>query len=75
MSCVCNGKVKLTYMQYFIFQVNTEEPVYQSVINWVKHEEESRTDLLPQLLQHVRLPILTAKFLTDVVDEEVRKFP
>jgi hypothetical protein len=41
----------------------------------VKHEEESRTDLLPQLLQHVRLPILTAKFLTDVVDEEVRKFP
>lgn len=52
-------------------QVNTEEPVYQSVINWIKHDEESRSNLLPRLLQHVRLPVLTAKFLTDVVDEEV----
>ncbi|CAC5365929.1 KLHL12 [Mytilus coruscus] len=52
-------------------QVNTEEPVYQSVINWVKHNEESRTHLLPRLLHHVRLPILTAKFITDVADEEV----
>ncbi|KAK3101658.1 hypothetical protein FSP39_005276 [Pinctada imbricata] len=51
-------------------QVNSEEPVYDAVINWVKYDPEKREDLLPRLLEFVRLPLLTARFITDVVDEE-----
>ena len=41
-------------------------------MNWVRHDEEKRQEHLSNLLKHVRLPLLTAKYLTDQVDEEVR---
>ena len=53
-------------------QVVSEEPVFSAVIQWVKHSEKERIEFLPRLLQHSRLALLSAKFLTDVVDEEVR---
>lgn len=34
----------------------------------------SREVHLPDMLQYVRLPLLSAKFLTDVVDEEVSSY-
>ena len=37
----------------------------------VRKEYGEREVHLPDLLQYVRLPLLSAKFLTDVVDEEV----
>ena len=51
-------------------QVGSEEPVFDAVINWVKHDE-GREKHLPDLLQFVRIPLLSAKFITDVVDNEV----
>nr|KAG5708496.1 hypothetical protein BaRGS_026223 [Batillaria attramentaria] len=51
-------------------QVNSEEPVYQAVIDWVKNDEKNRVIWLPGLLQFVRLPLLSARFITDVIDCE-----
>ena len=55
-----------------VVQVNSEEPVYQAVLDWVKHDEKNRLIWLPSLLQFVRLPLLSACFITDVIDTEVR---
>ena len=47
-----------------------EETVYEAVISWVKKHEELRESLLPLLLSHVRLALLTPAFLMDVVSTE-----
>ncbi|XP_077977144.1 kelch-like protein 12 [Glandiceps talaboti] len=52
-------------------QVTTEEPVFEAVLNWVKHDEVNRKEYLPELLSFVRLPLLSPKYLTDIVDTEV----
>jgi len=39
-------------------------------MNWVKHELDSRKDFLPELMEHVRLPLISKQFLLEkVVDE------
>ena len=53
-------------------QVVSEEPVFEAVVGWVKHDETNREEYMSQLLEHVRLPLLSAKYITDVIDEEVR---
>ena len=53
-------------------QVASEEPVFNAVIQWVKHGDAARVEHLAPLLRHVRLPLLSAKYITDVVDDEVR---
>ena len=58
-----------------LFQVSSEEPVFEAVIKWVRQDEASRPDYLSQLLQFVRLPLLSAKYITDVIDSEVRNTP
>ncbi|CAG5129308.1 unnamed protein product [Candidula unifasciata] len=52
-------------------QVKSEETVYQGVVTWVKHNEPARLKYLPQLLSHVRLPLLSVNYITDVLDSEV----
>ncbi|XP_032819212.1 kelch-like protein 12 [Petromyzon marinus] len=51
-------------------QVDSEEPVFEAVINWVKYDEPVRSRFLPELLQYVRMPLLTPRFITDVIDTE-----
>nr|XP_006824624.1 PREDICTED: kelch-like protein 12 [Saccoglossus kowalevskii] len=51
-------------------QLVTEEPVFAAVLSWVKHDDEKRSQYLPELLGYVRLPLLSPKYLTDVVDME-----
>ena len=38
---------------------------------WIMHDEEQRKGHLAELLKHVRLPLLTPRYLTDNVDSEV----
>ncbi|XP_078493321.1 kelch-like protein 20 [Ciona intestinalis] len=47
--------------------VRSEEHVYKAVTTWIKHDLKDRRNLLPKVLQHVRLPLLTPKFLVGVV--------
>jgi|UPI0000F4CEFF kelch-like protein 12 len=51
--------------------VDSEEPVFEAVINWVKHAKKEREESLPDLLQYVRMPLLTPRYITDVIDAEV----
>uniref|UniRef100_A0A8C3TFI3 BTB domain-containing protein n=1 Tax=Chelydra serpentina TaxID=8475 RepID=A0A8C3TFI3_CHESE len=51
-------------------QVDSEEPVFEAVINWVKHSKKERENSLPELLQYVRMPLLTPRYITDVIDTE-----
>lgn len=51
--------------------MDSEEPVFEAVINWVKHAKKEREESLPDLLQYVRMPLLTPRYITDVIDTEV----
>ncbi|XP_042229735.1 kelch-like protein 17 isoform X2 [Homarus americanus] len=50
--------------------VPCEEKVFTAVISWVKHDLPEREKLVPELLKHVRLPLLSRDFLTSNVDAE-----
>lgn len=50
--------------------VRSEESVFKAVIAWVKHSAPDRRPLLPQILQHVRLPQVSPKFLVGTVSSE-----
>ena len=49
--------------------VISEEAVFEACMRWVKHENE-RSDLLPEVLSKVRLPLLSPQFLADSVATE-----
>ncbi|XP_038049351.1 kelch-like protein 12 [Patiria miniata] len=51
-------------------EVESEEPLYQAVMSWINHNTAERDDQLPKLLQHIRVPLMTPKFITDVLDKE-----
>lgn len=57
--------------QFVWLQVPSEEAVFEAVISWIKQDEASRRDFLPKMLQYVRLPLLTPRYLTDTIDNEV----
>ncbi|XP_060870645.1 kelch-like protein 2 isoform X2 [Metopolophium dirhodum] len=46
-----------------------EEKVFESVIKWVKYDFDQRKDFLPELMEHVRLPLLRSDILNNVVEE------
>lgn len=51
-------------------QVSSEESVFEAIISWVKHCPSNRNEFLPHLLNFIKLPLLSAKYITDVIDEE-----
>ncbi|MFH4980882.1 hypothetical protein AB6A40_007591 [Gnathostoma spinigerum] len=50
--------------------VRSEEVVFTAVMAWIRHDIASRRRLLPEVLEHVRLPLCPAKFLVSVVSED-----
>lgn len=48
--------------------VRFEEDVYKAAESWLLHDIENRREKLPELLQHIRLPLLSTSFLTQQVD-------
>jgi hypothetical protein len=71
-------KLKLVFFFVFnrvfdliYFQVPNEEIIYNSVMAWIKHDQTFRQQYLLTLLQHVRLPFLSVRFITDICDNEV----
>ena len=51
--------------------VQNEEQVYQAVMNWVRFNVNDRKDNLAQVLEHVRFPLMNAKFLVSHVGTDV----
>ncbi|XP_064467369.1 kelch-like protein 18 isoform X2 [Ornithodoros turicata] len=50
--------------------VTSEEQVFEAVMLWVQKDLDNRGPLLPELLSHVRLPLLSPQFLADRVARE-----
>ncbi|EDO49110.1 predicted protein [Nematostella vectensis] len=50
--------------------VPSESAVFEAVMSWIKHDVESRKKDLANLLEHIRFPLLTRKFLIDTVAKE-----
>lgn len=44
--------------------VVSEQVVFEAVLSWIRHKLQERISLLGKLLQNVRLPLLTSRFLT-----------
>lgn len=39
-------------------------------MKWIKHDKENRAKYLPDILEHVRLPLVSPSFLQHSVDSE-----
>lgn len=51
--------------------VVSEEDVFSSVMRWVHFNTNDRSTYLKQILKHVRLPLLNARFLVGVVSSDL----
>lgn len=50
--------------------VSSEEKVYESVIGWIQFDDAERRKYLPELLEHVRLPLVAQDYLVLRVENE-----
>lgn len=48
-------------------RVDSEEDIYESVTRWINHDEDKRIEHSDMLYNYVRFPILSQKFLREVV--------
>ena len=51
--------------------VVSEEQVYNASMRWVRNNLAERRDKLSEVLQHVRLPLVSARFLVGVVSSDL----
>jgi len=51
-------------------RVLNEEKVYEALIRWTKHSLLERKKYFPELVQHIRLPMLPPDYLVDQVESE-----
>jgi len=51
--------------------VRSEEQVFQAVMNWIKYNMSERRGHLAHVLQHVRMPLLSPKFLVGTVGSDI----
>lgn len=50
--------------------VESEEQVYEALLVWVKHDEQTRQEFLFDLLKLIRLPLIGPNYLYDAVAPE-----
>ncbi|ESO84234.1 hypothetical protein LOTGIDRAFT_211219 [Lottia gigantea] len=50
--------------------VTSEEQVFEGVMSWIQHDIGSRKDIISQLIEHVRLPLMSQDYLVQRVEEE-----
>ncbi|XP_041369022.1 kelch-like protein 20 [Gigantopelta aegis] len=51
--------------------VRSEEQVYSACMGWVKYNIQERRNHLPTVIQHVRLPLMSPKFLVGTVGSDL----
>ena len=49
--------------QYCTVLYHIPVQVFESVISWINHSTEQRSQNLPMLIEHVRLPLLSQDYL------------
>ncbi|XP_076805576.1 kelch-like protein 3 [Clavelina lepadiformis] len=50
--------------------VSSEEMVFEAVVGWVRSDIASRSQFMPRLLEHVRLPLMPSDYLVERVEQE-----
>ncbi|XP_052226159.1 kelch-like protein 3 isoform X3 [Dreissena polymorpha] len=50
--------------------VTSEEQVFEAVMSWVNHDRSSRQEVISQLMENVRLPLMSQEYLVQHVEEE-----
>ncbi len=50
--------------------VESEEQIYEAIIEWVKYDEAKRKEQLPEILKHCRLPLITPVYLFEKIKNE-----
>jgi kelch-like protein 2/3 len=58
------------YLRSDSLSVDTEERIFESVITWIQHNPSERQERLGQLMQHVRLPLLSQEYILHRVEKE-----
>ena len=72
----CDEFMQLAYAQLVPIlssddlRVLNEERVYEALIRWVKHNPKDRKTHFPDLIENVRLPMLSPDYLIDQVESE-----
>ncbi len=60
----------IKYIQREELKLPNEDPVYNAVATWVRHDLENRKSCFPKLIQHVRLRYCSASHLHDIVSKD-----
>ena len=50
--------------------VESEEKVYEALVRWVYQDLPNRRELFPEMLELIRLPLVSPYYLVDVVEKE-----
>ncbi|XP_027840345.1 kelch-like protein 2 isoform X2 [Aphis gossypii] len=53
-----------------VLNISSEEKVYECVINWARHKIDDRYESLSELIEHVRLPLLSLEYISVNVFQE-----
>ncbi|KAG9343169.1 hypothetical protein JZ751_014146 [Albula glossodonta] len=71
------GDVLGNLLQRDDLDVTEEEMVFETVMRWIRAQEDERSHLLPFLLQHVRLPLMDPWYFVEKVEADalVRSCP
>lgn len=64
------GELLIKVLSSDDLNVNFEEEVYESVLKWVGYNASERSKLLPQILENVRLPLISKEYLLSKIDNE-----
>lgn len=59
----------IEYIRDDQLHVHTEDPVFEAVVKWTKHDTESRSSEVDKVMEHVRLPHCTSVYLCSVVKD------
>ncbi|KAK3607148.1 hypothetical protein CHS0354_034304 [Potamilus streckersoni] len=50
--------------------VTSEEQVYEAVLSWVNHDFSNRREYISELMENVRLPLISQDYLVQRIEEE-----
>lgn len=50
--------------------VENEEKVYEALLGWINYDLENRKQFFAELMEHIRLPLVSPYYLVDVVENE-----
>ena len=60
-------KTLQTFVSSQTIHVDSEIEVFEAIVRWIEHDENSRKNLMCDLLQSVRLPLLSCEIIEHII--------